>query len=154
MSRNQPSKAEDPREEYPSTGNMWNSTHHSHPISCALPLPVDCWDTTMAPFKHVCLVPLPSMLSRAATPTASGKTKTQDSHKNPASAAVGFACLSAPTFPSSRGGGERRGKDETHEDPCLSLGFKCHILCDLLQECSHSPFSAEPLEHFLFAGVS
>ncbi|OPJ88111.1 neuropeptide Y receptor type 2 [Patagioenas fasciata monilis] len=42
------------------------------------------------------------MLSRAATSTASGKTKTQDSHKNPASAAVGFAWLSAPTFPSSR----------------------------------------------------
>lgn len=46
-----------------------------------------------------------------------------------------------------------RGKDGTREDPCLSLGFKCHFACDLLQECSYSPFSAEPLERFLFPGV-
>lgn len=42
----------------------------------------------------------------------------------------------------------RKRKEGTRRDPCLSLGSKSCLQRDLLQDCSQSPFSAEPLKLF------
>lgn len=109
-SRNQPSTAEDSGEEKdPSTRNVGNSTHF--PLA-ALCLSLCTAGRQQCPFQAglSCPAPLCSQLSRAAKSTALGKTRgenTENSHKNPASATVGFAWLSelvcqALSFPKGR----------------------------------------------------